>query len=271
MCSVQLKNILRYENLENEFNDAEEFIIDGDSLLLSVVNDQNFNMIYGGHSLQLVYIVERKLKLFVQKGPRFTILFAKLLNRLLWNRCVAMQLFREVLIYHLSLNLNYNVIRELTDFNQYLSDTKPSMIILSYQGLKLFRSKLFHLSDAEMKKIKHFLFERIGYYLKLGMNISLIETVHLTRTGLFGNIIMSQPSQLQTKRKSVKPADTLNVTNVKKDSDKMKSNEPKENRKFTFSFTGYPDIYNQSITIQLEAGIEIFNVYKSNILRYQKI
>ena len=270
MCSVQLKNILRYENLENEFNDAEEFIIDGDSLLLSVVNDQNFNMIYGGHSLQLVYIVERKLKLFVQKGPRFTILFAKLLNRLLWNRCVAMQLFREVLIYHLSLNLNYNVIRERTDFNQYLNDTKPSMIILSYQGLKLFRSKLFHLSDAEMKKIKHFLFERIGYYLKLGMNISLIETVHLTRTGLFGNIIMSQPSQLQTKRKSVKPADTLNVTNVKKDSDKMKSNEPKENRKFTFSFTGYPDIYNQSITIQLEAGIEIFQCLQKQYLEISK-
>ena len=267
---MKLRDILGYENLENEFNDAEEFIIDGDSLLLSVVNDENFNMIYGGHSLQLVYIVERKLKLFVQKGPRFTIIFAKLLNRLLWNRCVAMQLFREVLIYHLSSNLNYNVIRERTDCNQYLNDTKPSMIILSYQGLKLFRSKLFHLSDAEMKKIKYFLLEQINNYLKLGMNISLIETVHLTRTGLFGNIIMSKPSQLQTKRKPVKPADALNMTNVKKDSDKMKSNEPKENRKFTFSFTGYPDISSQSITIQLEAGIEIFQCLQKQYLEISK-
>ena len=67
MSSVKLNGKLRYENLENEFNDVEEFLIDGDSLLLSVVNDGNFSMIYGGQSLQLVYIIERKLKLFLQK------------------------------------------------------------------------------------------------------------------------------------------------------------------------------------------------------------
>ena len=67
MSSVKLNVKLRYENLENEFNDVEEFLIDGDSLLLSVVNDENFSMIYGGQSLQLVYIIERKLKLFLQK------------------------------------------------------------------------------------------------------------------------------------------------------------------------------------------------------------
>ena len=67
MSSVKLNGKLRCENLENEFNDVEEFLIDGDSLLLSVVNDGNFSMIYGGQSLQLVYIIERKLKLFLQK------------------------------------------------------------------------------------------------------------------------------------------------------------------------------------------------------------
>ena len=67
MSSVKLNVKLRYENLENEFNNVEEFLIDGDSLLLSVVNDENFSMIYGGQSLQLVYIIERKLKLFLQK------------------------------------------------------------------------------------------------------------------------------------------------------------------------------------------------------------
>ena len=75
MSSVKLNVKLRYENLENEFNDVEEFLIDGDSLLLSVVNDENFSMIYGGQSLQLVYIIERKLKLFVQKGAKFSIIF----------------------------------------------------------------------------------------------------------------------------------------------------------------------------------------------------
>ena len=75
MNSVKLNVKLRYESLENEFNNVEEFLIDGDSLLLSVVNDGNFSMIYGGQSLQLVYIIERKLKLFVQKGAKFSIIF----------------------------------------------------------------------------------------------------------------------------------------------------------------------------------------------------
>ena len=75
MNSVKHNVKLRYENLENEFNNVEEFLIDGDSLLLSVVNDGNFSMIYGGQSLQLVYIIERKLKLFVQKGAKFSIIF----------------------------------------------------------------------------------------------------------------------------------------------------------------------------------------------------
>ena len=61
MSSIKLNGKVRYENLGNEFNDAEEFLIDSDSLLLSVVNDENFNMIYGGQSIQLLYIIERKL------------------------------------------------------------------------------------------------------------------------------------------------------------------------------------------------------------------
>ena len=75
MSSVKLNGKLRYENLENEFNDAEEFLVDGDSLLLSAVNDENFNMIYGGQSLQLIYVIERKLKLFVQKGAKLVLFF----------------------------------------------------------------------------------------------------------------------------------------------------------------------------------------------------
>ena len=134
MSSIKLNGKVRYENLGNEFNDAEEFLIDGDSLLLSVVNDENFNMIYGGQSLQLLYIIERKLKLLVQRGEKFTIIFLKFSNCILWSKCVSMQLFREVLMYHLSLNLSYKVLRDFEDlsdmkFIQYLNDTKPSMII----------------------------------------------------------------------------------------------------------------------------------------------
>ena len=221
MGSVKLNGKVRYENLENEFNDAEEFLIDGDSLLLSVVNDENFNMIYGGQSLQLVYIIERKLKLFVKKGAKFTFIFLKLSNQILWEKCVAVQLFREVIIYHLSSNLGYNVLRDFEDlsdmnFIQYLSDTKPSMIILSYEGIQLFRSTLFDLNENEMQRIEEFLKAQINCYLKLEINVSLIESVGLTLTGLFGNIIFFQQSKLKTKDKPMSNAPKPKKSQVKK-------------------------------------------------------
>ena len=257
MSSVKLNGKLRYENLENEFNDAEEFLIDGDSLLLSAVNDESLNMIYGGQSLQLVYVIERKLKLFVQKGAKFSIIFLKFSNQFLWEKCVAVQLFREVLIYHLSSNLGYNVLRDFEDlldnnFIQYLGDTKPSMVILSYEGIQLFRSTLFGLNEEEMQRIEEFLKVQINHYLELEMHVSLIESVHLTKTGLFGNIIVVfQQSQLKTKDKS-----KSNTPKLKKETKKKEKETNKCTR--TMSFTGYPDTYTQSIAIQLKAGIEIF-------------
>ena len=255
MSSVKLNGKVRYENLENEFNDAEEFLIDGDSLLLSAVNDENFNMIYGGQSLQLVYIIERKLKLFVQKGAKFSIVFLKLSNQVLWRKCVAVQLFREVLIYHLSSNLAYHVLRDFEDlldinFIQYFCDTKPFMVVLSYKGIQLFRSKLFGLNEKEMQGIEEFLKSQINHYLELGMHVSLIESVHLTKTGLFGNLIVAfQQSQPRTEDKP-----DSNTPKLKKHSNNKDTNKYTP----TMSFTGYPDIYTQSIAIQLKAGIEIF-------------
>ena len=254
MSSIILNGKVRYENLENEFNDAE-FLIDGDSLLLSAVNDENFNMIYGGQSLQLVYMIERKLKVFVQKGAKFSIIFLKLSNQILWKRCVALQLFREVLLYHLSSNLGYNVLRDFEDlldmnYIHYLSDTKPSMIILSYKGIKVFRSTLFDLNEKEMQRIEKFFKAQINLYLKLGMHVSLIESVHLTKTGLFGNLLVAfQQSQLKTEDKP-----ESNTPKLKKHS----SNKGAVKYTPTVYFTGYPDIYTQSVAIQLKAGIEIY-------------
>ena len=255
MSSVKLNGKLRYENLENEFNDAEEFLIDGDSLLLSAVNDENVNMIYGGQSLQLVYVIERKLKLFVQRGAKFSIVFLKFSNQFLWGKCVAVQLFREVIIYHLSSNLGYNVLRDFEDlldmnFIQYLRDTKPPMVILSYEGIQLFRSTLFGLNEKELQRIEEFLKAQINHYLKLEMHVSLIESVCLTKAGLFGNIIVVfQQSQLKIKDKP-----KLNTPKLKQESSKKEASKCTP----TMSFTGYPDIYTQSVVIQLKAGIEIF-------------
>ena len=258
MSSIKLNGKVRYENLGNEFNDAEEFLIDGDSLLLSVVNDENFNMIYGGQSLQLLYIIERKLKLLVQRGAKFTIIFLKFSNCILWSKCVSMQLFREVLMYHLSLNLSYKVLRdfeELSDmkFIQYLNDTKPSMIILSYDGIQMLRAKFFDLNEKLMQRIQDFLKVQINDYLKLEINVSFIERLHLTKAGLFGDILMFQPNQLETEDKS-----KLNTANFENNFSKKEKIKQKENCSFVLPFISHPQMHTQSITIQLHAGIEIF-------------
>lgn len=70
-----------------------------------------------------------------------------------------MQLFREVLMYHLSLNFSYKVLRDFEDlsdmkFIQYLNDTKPSMIIYGYEGIQMLRAKFFDLNEKLMQR-KH--------------------------------------------------------------------------------------------------------------------
>ena len=82
------------------------------------------------------------------------------------------------------------------------------------------------------------------------MHVSLIESVHLTKTGLFGNLLVAfQQSQLKTEDKP-----ESNTPKLKKHS----SNKGAVKYTPTVYFTGYPDIYTQSVAIQLKAGIEIY-------------
>ena len=135
------------------------------------------------------------------------------------------------------------------NFIQYLSDTKPSMIILSYEGIKLFRSTFFDLDEKKIQRIEGFLKTQINDYLKLEINVSLIESIDLTKTGLFGNIIFFQQNQLKTKDKP--------KSNARKLEKKSSIKEPYK-RTSTLPFTGSPETYAQSTAIQLKAGIEIF-------------
>ena len=53
----------------SDFRDADIFLIDGDSLLFELV-DQEHTLSWsgGGQYLHLAYIVERFMQLFIQKG-----------------------------------------------------------------------------------------------------------------------------------------------------------------------------------------------------------
>ena len=108
---------------------------------------------------------------------------------------------------------------------------------------------MFDLDEKKIQRIEGFLKTQINDYLKLEINVSLIESIDLTKTGLFGNIIFFQQSQLKTKDKP--------KSNVRKLEKKSSIKEPYK-RTSTLSFTGSPETYAQSIAIQLKAGIEIF-------------
>ena len=49
-----VKVAIKKLNLDNEFSDSEIFLIDGDSLLISVFNDENLNWSFGGEMLHLI-------------------------------------------------------------------------------------------------------------------------------------------------------------------------------------------------------------------------
>ena len=55
-------------NILTDFADAEIFLIDGDSLLLEVLSEKSLDWSSGGQFLHLIYLAERFLQNFTEKG-----------------------------------------------------------------------------------------------------------------------------------------------------------------------------------------------------------
>ena len=119
-------------NLGNEFSDSEIFLVDGDSLLVSALNDDNLNWSFGGEMLHLIYLVERKLNKFVRKQGKFSVVFFQQ-SSILWQGNASYLLARSVLIMHLKCCTQYDVL------DTFLNPWDPSFV----KYLRIFNSIIY--------------------------------------------------------------------------------------------------------------------------------
>lgn len=103
----------QYTDLIGDAGASELFFVDGDSLLLDLLasRDANIDWSYGGQFLHLVFLVERYLGWFKQRGGNFRVVFFDC-NRALWLKSGETHDFktwsrlaaRESVIRHLQTN-----------------------------------------------------------------------------------------------------------------------------------------------------------------------
>ncbi|PNF27374.1 hypothetical protein B7P43_G01190, partial [Cryptotermes secundus] len=93
-----------FQDITSMFSNGAIFLVDGDSLLLNLMGNANYDPDNGGQFLHLTYLCERQLQLFARKGGKFEIIFCNIWNRA-WSSKPTLLLARSALISHLRFNI----------------------------------------------------------------------------------------------------------------------------------------------------------------------
>lgn len=171
-------DILRplYQNVAPSFADEVPFLVDGDSLLVTIMLDPNWSSQLGGSSLHLVYLFERYLNVFVERGGHFHIVFFQCW-RYVWNKHLNISLHRLILINHLSNNTKYQV--HLLDhcfderFTQLVATIRPGFILTNLDMIE----NCLHFRNVNTKCAVHM--SNIFLLTFLQMDLPCIDTNYI--------------------------------------------------------------------------------------------
>ena len=97
-----------FQDITNMFSNGAVFFIDGDSMLLNLMGDLNYDTNNGGQLLHLIYLCERHLQLFSRKGGNFEIIFFNIWSQA-WSGKHTLLLARSALMSHLRFNMSCRV------------------------------------------------------------------------------------------------------------------------------------------------------------------
>ena len=127
-----------FQDITNMFSSGAIFFVDGDSLLLNLMGDVNYDTNNGGQLLHLIYLCERHLQLFSRKGGNFEIIFFNIWSQA-WSGKHTLLLARSVLMSHLRFNMSCKV-HEFDsvwdmNFRQVLEKCNCSFILTDFQML----------------------------------------------------------------------------------------------------------------------------------------
>ena len=129
-----------FQDITNMFSNGESFLVDGDSLILSIMRNENYDSSNGGQLLHLVYLCERHLQLFTRKGGHFEVIFFNIWNEV-WNSNPTLLLTRNVLKCHLKHNMSC-LVHEFDsvcdpEFKVLLEKVKFGFLLLDFQMTNL--------------------------------------------------------------------------------------------------------------------------------------
>lgn len=126
-----------FQDITSMFSNGAIFFVDGDSLLLHLMGDVNYDVKNGGQLLHLIYLCERYLQLFSRKGGNFEIIFFNIWSQA-WSGKHTLLLARTALITHLRFNMLFRV----HEFD--------SIWDINFRNILEKRNCAFLLTDSEM-------------------------------------------------------------------------------------------------------------------------
>ncbi|XP_022803066.1 probable ATP-dependent RNA helicase DDX60 [Stylophora pistillata] len=171
-------------NILTDFADAEIFLIDGDSLLLEVLSEKSLDWSSGGQFLHLIYLAERFLQNFTEKGGVFHIIFLKEME-IIWRSNSTMLLAREALILHLQHNTDFTVKTSMVNFwgkewKDYLNDEVPAFLLLA-------DAEKIPFQLGELKETLEYFFRCLLFHcLAHGLNCVFISGIQTSATKVMG-------------------------------------------------------------------------------------
>ncbi|XP_044537614.1 probable ATP-dependent RNA helicase DDX60 [Gracilinanus agilis] len=134
-----------YSSLLNDFVESELFLIDGDSLFITCLNDKNLKT---GQNLHFFYLVERYLLDLKSKGGQFIVVFFKDFEHSYFQTPALLPL-RTALILHLQQNTDINIQTEFSgcfseEWNCFLKKNCPFFLLISDEGITQLQTFLFY-------------------------------------------------------------------------------------------------------------------------------
>ena len=97
---AQLSESARYVTVLSDFGEAEQFLIEGDSILQLAFEDDRLDWQHGGQYLHLIYVIEKIVSQFFRRGAHFSFIFFES-HQEIWKETGSKRFARTVLISHL--------------------------------------------------------------------------------------------------------------------------------------------------------------------------
>ncbi|XP_044173202.1 probable ATP-dependent RNA helicase DDX60 isoform X1 [Acropora millepora] len=174
-------------NILTDFVDAEIFMIDGDSLLFELLGEESLDWSHGGQFLHLIYLLERFLQHFTDKGGVFHIVFFKDMETI-WKTQPSMLLARQTLILHLQHNTSFTVVTSINHFwseewKEYVQDQIPAFMLLTDAENIPWKTE----RGTKAESVIQFLFRSLLMHcLGQGLNCVYISGIQMTATKVLG-------------------------------------------------------------------------------------